>query len=76
MDRKPKWPFVPLGVAMLIVSDTRTPETDSSGDFIEQRLKGAGHRIVARLILKDKNEALRAPINALPVWLDGARLSR
>lgn len=64
MSSKPKGPFVPLGVAVLTVSDTRTRETDSSGDFIEQRLKHAGHRVVARLILKDEIETLRAHVRA------------
>ena len=46
-------PFAPLNVAILTVSDTRTPETDTSGDTIADKLKAAGHRVAARVILKD-----------------------
>lgn len=67
MSKKPKGLFVPLGVAVLTVSDTRTPETDSSGDLIEERLKGAGHRVIARLILKDEIVLLREQFEA---WID------
>jgi molybdenum cofactor biosynthesis protein B len=59
MSKKPKGPFLPLGVAVLTVSDTRTPENDSSGDLIAERLTSAGHRVAARRILKDDIELLR-----------------
>ncbi len=61
---KSKQPFVPLNVAVLTVSDTRTPATDSSGDLIQERLTGAGHRVVNRLILRDEIEALRSRFRA------------
>ena len=37
---KPAAQFEPLAVAVLTVSDTRTPETDTSGDLLVQRLLG------------------------------------
>ena len=52
-------PFIALHAAVLTVSDSRTPETDSSGALIQGRLQGAGHRVVARLILPDDLEGLR-----------------
>src|SRR5258708_7928219 len=52
--------FVPVNVAVLTVSDTRTEADDTSGDYIAQRLGGAGHRIVARAIEKDSELAIRA----------------
>jgi molybdenum cofactor biosynthesis protein B len=67
MSKKPKGPFVPLNVAVLTVSDTRTRENDTSGDLIEERLRSAGHRVAARLILKDEIAALRAQVKA---WID------
>lgn len=67
MSKKPKGPFVPLNVAVLTVSDTRTRATDTSGDLIEERLKAAGHRVAARLILKDDVEALRAQVRT---WIE------
>lgn len=67
MSKKPKGPFVPLNVAVLTVSDTRTRANDTSGDLIEERLKAAGHRVAARLILKDDVAALRAQFKT---WIE------
>lgn len=64
MSKKAKAPFVPLNVAVLTVSDTRTRENDTSGDLIQERLDAAGHKIAARVILKDDIEALRAQVRA------------
>lgn len=64
MSRKAKGPFVPLNVAVLTVSDTRTRENDTSGDLIQERLETAGHKLAARAILKDDVEVLRAQLHA------------
>lgn len=45
--------FVPLRVAVLTISDSRTAETDKSGDAIEQALQGAGHDVIHREIVRD-----------------------
>jgi molybdenum cofactor biosynthesis protein B len=45
--------FKPIAIALLTVSDTRGPEDDTSGDILAQRITGAGHKLVARTILKD-----------------------
>jgi molybdenum cofactor biosynthesis protein B len=58
--------FVPLGVAVLTVSDTRTPDDDRSGDLLTERLTAAGHRLVARQICRDDTYAIRAIVSA---WL-------
>lgn len=50
--------FVPVRVAVLTVSDTRTPQTDTSGSTIVQRLEDAGHHIAARLIVTDDRERI------------------
>jgi len=57
-------PFVPLNVAVLTVSDTRTPETDTSGTLIADKLAAAGHKLAARVILPDDAERLRAQVRA------------
>lgn len=44
---------------ILTVSDTRTPETDTSGQFIQQALTQAGHVIAAYHIVKDEPEDIR-----------------
>ncbi|HEX4477281.1 MAG TPA: molybdenum cofactor biosynthesis protein B [Polyangiaceae bacterium] len=58
--------FVPVNVAVLTVSDTRTPETDSSGAAIATALDGAGHSVVARRIVPDDIERLR---NQFEEWI-------
>ena len=54
--------FLPVHVAVLTVSDTRTLETDSSGAYIAERLAEVGHRIVARAIVKDSELVIRAQL--------------
>jgi molybdenum cofactor biosynthesis protein B len=63
----PARPFVPLNVAVLTLSDTRTPESDTSGDLIADRLKSAGHHVVARAIVREDIEKLR---NQFQRWID------
>ncbi|OGI54056.1 MAG: molybdenum cofactor biosynthesis protein, partial [Candidatus Muproteobacteria bacterium RIFCSPHIGHO2_02_FULL_60_13] len=64
MSKKTKGPFVPLHIAVLTVSDTRTRENDTSGDLLQERLEAAGHKVAARVILKDDVEKLRAQLRA------------
>ena len=58
--------FYPLGIAVLTISDTRTLETDTSGALLADRLQSAGHTLVARDIVKDEIEDIRA---CLREWL-------
>ncbi|WP_414040552.1 molybdenum cofactor biosynthesis protein B [Acidithiobacillus sp. M4-SHS-6] len=51
--------FIPLALAILTVSDSRTPETDKSGDKIAELAEAAGHRLAARCILPDDAQVLR-----------------
>ena len=60
---KPAAQFEPLAVAVLTVSDTRTPESDTSGDLLVQRLQEAGHTLVARQIVKDDVYQLRKVVS-------------
>ena len=53
-----------LGVAVLTVSDTRVPETDSSGDYLVQALEAEGHRTVERDIVPDDIYQIRAILSA------------
>jgi molybdenum cofactor biosynthesis protein B len=57
-------PFIPLAIAVLTVSDTRTLETDRSGDTLADRLTAAGHRLAARAIVPDDIEAIRVQVRA------------
>lgn len=56
--------FVPVRVAVLTVSDTRTPQTDTSGTTIVERLEGAGHQVAARRIVPDDRESITAQLRA------------
>jgi molybdenum cofactor biosynthesis protein B len=56
---KQKRPFLPLNIAVLTVSDTRTRENDTSGDAIQAELEAAGHRVAARELLRDDVAGLR-----------------
>jgi molybdopterin adenylyltransferase len=60
-------PFIPLNVAVLTVSDTRTADNDTSGDLIQERLGSAGHKVAKRLIHADDLEKLR---HVLGDWVD------
>ncbi|MDR6756199.1 molybdenum cofactor biosynthesis protein B [Mycoplana sp. BE70] len=55
-------PFIPLSIAILTVSDTRTPADDRSGDTLVERLEKAGHRLAARAIVPDDKAAIRAQV--------------
>ena len=56
--------FHPLRIAVLTVSDTRTAETDKSGDLLAERLAAAGHELAGRAIVADEVEAIRAQVKA------------
>jgi molybdenum cofactor biosynthesis protein B len=51
--------FIPVGIAVLTISDTRTLAEDKSGDTLQQRLIDAGHKLIDRSIVKDDIEAIR-----------------
>ncbi len=55
---------VALGAAVLTISDTRTPQTDSSGDYLNTALADAGHEVLAREIVPDDIYAIRAVVSA------------
>lgn len=59
--------FVPLRVAILTVSDTRTEETDKSGALLKARAEEAGHQVVAKVILPDVQATLEAQLRT---WID------
>ena len=46
-------------VAVLTISDTRTPETDTGGDTIDELMRGAGHEVVERDIVGDDATRIR-----------------
>ncbi|MGA1829460.1 molybdenum cofactor biosynthesis protein B [Rhizobium wenxiniae] len=56
--------FIPLGVAVLTVSDTRTLEDDKSGQTLVDRIEAAGHILKARAIVTDDREKIAGQVTA------------
>ncbi len=52
--------FVPLNIAVLTVSDTRSLADDKSGTTLSERLTAAGHKLAGREIAVDDVDAIRA----------------
>lgn len=59
--------FVPVNIAVLTVSDTRTEANDTSGDILAQRAQDAGHNLIDRAIERDDVAAIRARVQG---WID------
>jgi molybdenum cofactor biosynthesis protein B len=57
-------PFLPVGIGVLTISDTRSPADDRSGDTLAERITAAGHRLAARAIVPDDIPAIRAQVQA------------
>jgi molybdenum cofactor biosynthesis protein B len=59
--------FVPLQIAVLTISDTRSLDDDKSGATLSERIKDAGHVVYERSIVTDDVEAIRARVKQ---WID------
>lgn len=59
-------PFLPVHIALLTVSDSRTFETDRSGDLLLERMESAGHIVRERLILPDDQDVI---VSQLCSWI-------
>ena len=70
---KPSTEFSALSVCVLTVSDTRTEENDTSGDYLAAALLEAGHRLAARQIVLDDIYAIRAQISN---WIADAEVDK
>ncbi|MEM7463493.1 MAG: molybdenum cofactor biosynthesis protein B [Pseudomonadota bacterium] len=58
--------FIPISIAVLTVSDTRTMADDKSGQILEDRIKTAGHRLAEREIVPDDIPEIR---NKVQSWV-------
>ncbi|MDE2596014.1 MAG: molybdenum cofactor biosynthesis protein [Sphingomonadales bacterium] len=67
----PALPFKPVNIVVLTVSDSRTLETDTSGALLAERVKAAGHHLVARAIEKDEVILIA---NRLNNWIDDSAI--
>lgn len=59
--------FLPVNIAIMTASDTRTLEDDKSGDMLADRLAGAGHVLAERVIVADDQDAITAQLKA---WIN------
>ena len=66
----PDIPGMTVNCAVITVSDTRSPQTDKSGQLIGQLLQDAGHTMGMYAIVKDEPELIRAQIESLRLRLD------
>lgn len=55
--------FIPLALAVLTISDTRTEADDSSGNLLVERAVAAGHRLAGRRIVRDDIYQIRAVVS-------------
>lgn len=54
-----------VSVAIITVSDTRTPESDTNKHYLEKRLSGLGHHVLAYRLIKDEPDQVRAALDEL-----------
>jgi molybdenum cofactor biosynthesis protein B len=54
--------FIPVGIAVLTVSDTRTLADDKSGDTLVARIAEAGHELKARMIVPDDKDRIAGQV--------------
>ncbi len=56
--------FIPVGIAVLTVSDTRTAADDRSGDTLAERIFGSGHTLAHRAIVPDEVAMIQAQVRS------------
>ena len=64
-------PFIPVNIAVLTVSDTRTAANDTSGDALVERIQSAGHCLAARAIERDDAAVIERRIRG---WVDDPKI--
>ena len=57
-----KVPFVPISIAVMTVSDTRTEADNRSGATLVARIEGAGHAVAAKTIVRDEIDEITAQL--------------
>ena len=57
--------FVPINIAIITISDSRTKENDTSGDTLEKRISDAGHTMIKRTIIPDDVSQIKDTLNAM-----------
>ena len=57
--------FLPVQIALLTISDSRSLADDKSGRILEELVTGDGHKVVGREVIKDDAAAITARLTAL-----------
>lgn len=55
--------FIPLNIAILTISDTRTEDSDKSGKVLVERLRETGHKLAEKMIVPDDVYQIRAAVS-------------
>jgi molybdenum cofactor biosynthesis protein B len=55
----------PVAIAVVTVSDTRTPETDENAAYLRERIVAAGHTFASYQLIRDEPEQVRAVLERL-----------
>ena len=63
--------FIPIGIAVMTVSDTRTQADDKSGDVLAERIQSAGHDLITRTIVHDDVDEIQA---MLKLWIEAPEI--
>ena len=57
-------PFIPVRIAVLTISDTRTPKTDKSGPLLVSMIKAAGHIVAEHAVAQDEEKEIRKRVKS------------
>ncbi|MDC2992280.1 molybdenum cofactor biosynthesis protein B [Pelagibacteraceae bacterium] len=57
--------FVPINIAVITISDSRTKENDTSGDTLEKRITDAGHKMIKRTIIPDDVSQIKDTLDTM-----------
>ena len=57
--------FVPINIAVITISDSRTKENDTSGDTLEKRITDAGHKMIKRTIIPDDVSKIKDTLDTM-----------
>ena len=54
--------FIPVGIALLTVSDTRSLADDKSGSVLAEKIETSGHKVVSRELIRDDRQEIRSQL--------------
>jgi len=60
-------PFIPVRIAIITVSDTRTIDNDTSGNMLVSRLEAAGHALADRALVRDDKMIIASQVSK---WIE------